>query len=344
VEEPQIGVKTLTGLFGKTRQSYYKQKNQEVKSILEEAVVLEMVKRKRKQAKTSRWGTRKIYSLVKGDLQKHSIKMGRDKLFDLLRSYNMLVKPRKRHFFTTQSHHWLHKYEYLIDGLVINAPNQLWVSDISYVESEEEALYLYLITDAYSQKIVGWHISSNLKAESAVKALKMALKDNPDLQEYQLIHHSDRGVQYCSSQYVELLNKNKIKISMTHPGSPHENSIAERVNGTIKNEWLYDIQLKNGKSAHKEIKEIIRIYNEIRPHQSINYATPSQIHGKVFLRHKAERVMGGLYKTKKAEPTTVQPLRANGPQLSLAGCSSAEPASVSLWKYKVEKNNSYTKK
>ncbi len=287
-----------------------------------------MIARKRGQAKTSRWGTRKMYALIKGDLQKHAIKIGRDKLFDLLRLNQMLVKPRKRHFFTTQSHHWLRKYDYLLEGLCITSINQLWVSDITYIESEQEALYLYLITDVYSQKIVGWNVSADLKAFSAVKALKMALKSNPNIATGQLIHHSDRGVQYCSSLYVDLLNKNGIKISMTHPGSPQENSIAERINGIIKTEWLYDYKLKNNKHAHKQIKEIVRIYNELRPHQSLNYATPNQIHEQGFLRHKAERVMGKTYNKKMAGTNLARPSHANGPQISLAGCSSAQPTSV----------------
>ena len=325
-----MSIKLLTGLFGKTRQAYYKQTNQEIRLVLEEEIILEIIKKIRKKSKTSRWGVRKIHSLIKGDLQKHSIKIGRDKLFDLLRSNSMLVKPRKRHFFTTQSHHWLRKYEYLIDNMTITSPNQLWVSDITYVYCEDGPLYLYLITDAYSQKIVGWYISSNLKAESAVNALKMALKDNSNLTGKELIHHSDRGVQYCSNLYVEILKDKNIKISMTHPGSPQENSIAERINGILKNEWIYDINLKNLRHARKEIRGIVKIYNEMRPHQSLNYSTPHQIHEKVLKRHSAERVIGKQYSRKKAELKEVQPINAIGSEISLVGCSSAEPNSVSL--------------
>ncbi len=325
-----MSIKLLTGLFGKTRQAYYKQTNQEVKELLEEEIILEIIKKIRRKSKTSRWGVRKIHSLIKEDLQRHSIKIGRDKLFDLLRSNNMLVKPRKRHFFTTQSHHWLRKYEYLIDKMSITAPNQLWVSDITYVYCEEGPLYLFLITDVYSQKIVGWCISTSLKAEFAVIALKMALKENTNLIGEELIHHSDRGVQYCSNLYVEILKGKRIKISMTHPGSPQENSIAERINGILKNEWLYDIDLKNLRHARKEIKEIVKIYNDMRPHQSLNYLTPNQIHNKVFKRHDTERIIGKQYGKKKTELEKVQPNIAIGSEISLAGCSSAEPTSVSF--------------
>ena len=327
-------------MFGKTRQAYYKLLNHEVETFTQETIVLEMVKKERKKAKTKRWGGRKIYSIIKEDLEKQNIKMGRDKLFDLLRSEGMLVKPRKRHFFTTQSHHWLHKYEYLIDGMELTAPNQLWVSDITYVESQDEVLYLYLITDAYSKMIIGWYISTNLKADSAVKALKMALRNNPDISAGQLIHHSDRGVQYCSYQYVEILNKYNIKISMTHGGSPHQNSIAERVNGIIKDEWLYDMELKNRDQAEKKIKDIIKVYNTKRPHQSLNYDIPAQVHQMGFLRNGVESVIiGSRYKNKKAGLNKTQPLPTNASksQLFLTGCSPAEPASASLRQNKNDK-------
>ena len=189
-------------------------------------------------------------------------------------------------------------------------------------------MYLYLITDVYSQKIVGWYISTDLKAESAVKALKMALRDNPGLNGENLIHHSDRGVQYCSKLYVEILEGIGAEISMTHPGSPQENSIAERVNGIIKNEWLYDMKLKNRETAHRKIKEIVKVYNQERPHQSLDYFTPNQIHEKVFLRHKTELVIGKQYTRKKAKQINAQPNSAIGSELSLTGCSSAEPTSV----------------
>lgn len=288
-------------MFGRTRQAYYKWQKQDIKEAFEEEIVLDMIKRIRRKTKTSRWGARKLHHLIKPDLEVHSIKMGRDKLFDLLRHNRMLVKPRKRNFFTTQSHHWLRKYEYLIENMIVTSSNQLWVSDITYVYSDQQALYLYLITDVYSQKIVGWYISTDLKAESAVKALKMALRDNPNLNGENLIHHSDRGVQYCSKLYVKMLKSVGAKISMTHPGSPHENSIAERVNGIIKNEWLYDMKLKNRETTNRKIKEIVNIYNKERPHQSLEYLTPSQVHEKVFLRHQAERVIGKQYTRKKAK-------------------------------------------
>ena len=306
-------MKTLTGLFGKTRQAYYKQINFQSALIIDEAIVLEIVNRKRKQMKTKRWGGRKLLKLIEGDLQNHGIEMGRDKFFDLLRANNLLVKPRKRNFFTTQSHHWLRKYDYLIEDLELNAPNQLWVSDITYIESAQHPLYLFLITDAYSQKIVGWHIALDLKADSAVTALKMALRQNRKAlnKKHQLIHHSDRGVQYCSTKYVSLLEQNSIKISMTLPASPQQNSIAERINGIIKNEWIYDMKLDSCSTAQKELKEIIRIYNEHRPHQTLEFATPNDIHTEVLIRHQVKRVIGKTYPKKRLclKKNTVQRYR-----------------------------------
>jgi len=318
-------------LFGKTRQAYYKITKHELETFTKQTIVLEMVNKVRKKAKTNRWGGRKLYWLTKDEMNKQNIKIGRDKFFDLLRSEGMLVKPRKRYFHTTQSHHWLRKYEYLIDGTKLTAPNQLWVADITYVESQGQVLYLYLITDAYSKMIVGWYISEDLKANSAVKALKMALKNNPGIQG-QLIHHSDRGVQYCSAQYVEILKSYSIQISMTHGGSPHQNGIAERVNGIIKDEWLYDLKLQDRLQAEKKIKEIIKLYNTLRPHQSLNYNIPAQVHQVGFLRNEIESVIiGKRYTYQKARSTSTQPspINASKSQVFLAGCSPAEPTSAS---------------
>ncbi len=308
---------------------------------LEQAMVVEMVNKIRKRAKTKRWGGRKLHKLLQEELYGFSIKLGRDKLFDLLRENGMLVKSRKRNYYTTQSHHWLRKYDNLIENLVITRPNQLWVCDITYVKFDGQVYYLYLITDAYSQKIVGNHISTNLKASSAIRALQMALKNNHVEQADSLIHHSDRGIQYCSEAYTQLLVKNKIHISMTKPASPQENAIAERVNGILKEEWLYDLAPKTNKAPRQLISEVIKIYNQLRPHNSLANRTPEQIHNLGFLRHNGERVIGKTYSyRKKANLKKDQPLASNyaiAPNdYSLSSCSSAELDSPSSWycKYK----------
>jgi putative transposase len=342
--ESKRSVKSLCGLFGKTKQAYYKQVSSSADKALEEAMVIEMVNKIRKRAKTKRWGGRKLHSLIKEELSGFSMKIGRDKLFDLLRENGMLVKSRKRRYYTTQSHHWLKKHENLIENIVISHPNQLWVSDITYVKFNKEVFYLYLITDAYSQKIVGFHVSIDLKANSAVKALRMALKDNKVKYAYKLIHHSDRGVQYCSEEYTGILIKHGILISMAKPASPQENAIAERVNGILKDEWLYDLELEQDENPYKKIKMIIEIYNQIRPHNSLKNLTPCQVHDLGFLRYKAERVIGKTYSySRMAAPKKRQPENTDnyaiGPyDYSLASCSPAELASASSWHCKIEKN------
>lgn len=337
----------LCGLFGKTKQAYYKQLNSSSKSAIEEAMIIEMINKVRKRAKTKRWGARKIHVLLKEELDGFSIKIGRDKLFDLLRTNGMLVKPRKRKFFTTMSHHWLRKYKNLIENLVITRPNQLWVSDITYVKINGVVYYLYLITDAYSQKIVGFYISQNLKAESAVLALKMALKDNSGKKDFGLIHHSDRGIQYCSDEYTTILKQYEVMISMTKPASPQENAIAERVNGILKDEWLYDLQLSKNEYPDKELRKIINIYNQIRPHNSLGNLTPDQIHDMGFKRHKSERVIGKTYRyEKKATLKKEQLSNSNsntiGPNgYSLASCSPAELTSALPWHCKIKTIEEY---
>jgi len=339
---PSIAVYILCGLFGKTKQAFYKQVSTNKDEMIEQTMTIEVIRKIRKRAKTKRWGGRKLLGLVRNEIAGTSIKLGRDRLFDLLRENGMLVKPRKRRYFTTQSHHWLRKYDNLVENLVVSGVNRLWVSDITYVKFGNEVFFLYLITDAYSQKIVGFHISSDLKANSAVVALKMALRSNPVKGTYSLIHHSDRGVQYCSKQYTGLLNKHKILISMTRPASPQENAIAERVNGILKEEWLYDMELEKGGNPFRKIKQVIGIYNSIRPHNSLDGLTPCQIHEKGFLRHNTERVIGKTYNyTKKAIPKQGQPCNtkhyAIGPNdYSLAGCSPAGPASALSWHCKYE--------
>lgn len=290
-------------MFGKTRQGYYKVIDHIEKTALDEQIILQVVRSIRKKVQTDRWGVRKLHGLVNEELQDLNFRISRDKLFDLLRENNMLVRKRKRKFFTTQSHHWLRKYDNLIISRSLTAPDQLWVSDITYIKPVKgDPFYLYLITDAYSQKILGWHLGENLKADSALFALNMALKRRKGTLS-DLIHHSDRGVQYCSGKYVRKLEKNDIKISMTNPGSPHENAIAERVNGILKEEWLNDLKLRTLRAGRRKMKEIIDIYNTIRPHESLNYKTPEQIHDTGFSRHETERVIGKMYKYKKKAST-----------------------------------------
>jgi transposase InsO family protein len=229
----------------------------------------------------------------------HQIKMGRDALFDLLASHQLLVRRRKRKISTTNSSHWLRKYPNLIRELTPVRSNQLWVSDITYWKVDQQYLYLNLITDAYSHKIVGYHLGQTLEAVESIKALKMALSSVQGSTKG-LIHHSDRGVQYCSSGYVNLLKDNHIDISMTENGDPLENAIAERVNGILKSEYLECYSIENYHSAGELLNQVVKLYNEERPHLSIGNLKPNDLHEhnrtttKLWKNYYSKRVVDNL--------------------------------------------------
>jgi putative transposase len=243
--------------------------------ILEDHIVLQLVSSKRKDH--PRMGVRKIYFMIKEDMFKLNIKMGRDALFDLLASEHMLVQKRKRKHITTNSNHWYRKYPNLIKGLTPDGPNQVWVSDITYIRSKQEFLYLFLVTDAYSKKILGYKLANNLDSFNAVNSLQDAIK-NTCQPISGLIHHSDRGIQYCCKEYIDLLNKHTILISMTEKGDPLENPIAERINGILKDEYLHNTYNKHNDIDINQLKTIIEKYNKLRPHLSCDMMTPEEAH------------------------------------------------------------------
>ena len=280
-----IGLAKLCGWFGITRQAYYQTIRKAAAVSIEEELVLNEVKRIRKRH--SRMGTRKLYNMLQGFLIEHQIKMGRDALFDLLSGNNMLVRKRKRKVQTTQSFHWLRKYPNLIRDFIPTAPNQLWVSDITYWKINGSFVYISFITDAFSRKIVGYHVAETLESVETIQALKMALSGlfkEPE-SHFELVHHSDRGGQYCHHEYVKLLQDNGIKISMTENGDPLENAIAERVNGIIKDEYLQDYSVNNIKQAKEVISLVVKLYNNERPHNSIGNLIPIQVH-KNYIKTK----------------------------------------------------------
>ncbi|MCG8482955.1 MAG: IS3 family transposase [Clostridia bacterium] len=256
------------------RDTYYKSRTRMYARESEHKTVLSIIRARRMIL--PREGGRKLYQGIKPALIEHNIKMGRDKLFNFLRQQNLLVIPKKSYRKTTQSNHWFYKHKNLINDFVPTGPNQLWVSDITYLRLVKGHCYLALITDAYSRKIVGYDISDSLELAGCLRALKRALKALP--KQHQLIHHSDRGVQYCSYDYVKALKKNNIHISMTEQNHCYENAMAERVNGILKGEFYLDSCFMNQKMAKKAGKNAIRIYNEHRLHLSLNYKTPSQVH------------------------------------------------------------------
>jgi len=260
-------------LLGYSRQAYYQHQKQQEKEAFEGELVVQEVLGHRKLQK--RIGGRKLFFMLQPFFQQHCFGMGRDAFFNLLRSYGLLIRVRKRKARTTDSNHHFKKYPNLIKEFIPIAPDQLWVSDITYIVIGDSFGYLSLITDAFSHKIVGFYLSENLSAKGTILALKQALKNNPNIKG--LIHHSDRGVQYCCYEYVEILNKNSIKISMTEKGDPRENAIAERLNGILKYELLEEdyIQFDLAKEA---VAAAISTYNHLRPHGSIGNLTPFEAH------------------------------------------------------------------
>lgn len=225
-----------------------------------------------------RIGVRKLMILMSVFMRQHTIPIGRDAFFDLLRKQGLLVRRRRRSKpQTTFSNHWLRKYENLIVDFIPTAPNQLWVSDITYIRLNEGFVYLSLITDAYSRKIVGFYLSKDLSAKGCMIALQMALKNNPFHDK--LIHHSDRGLQYCSADYVNLLQDNGIQVSMTQNGDPLENALAERVNGILKGELMEECYTSL-MEAQQAVTLAVITYNHHRPHSSVDMLTPVIAHTK----------------------------------------------------------------
>ena len=274
---PSLGIKLLCRLFGRTRHAYYDHQWRVQDGGLKDEVVLQHVLDIRKKQK--RIGTLKLHYMLQEPLEQHEIKIGRDYLFDLMREHGLHIRNRKRKIVTTNSRHWMHKYNNLIKELIINRPEQLWVSDITYIKLRKQWGYLSLVTDAYSKKIMGWALRTDLSAQGCLDALEMAMADRKYPQQ-KLIHHSDRGSQYCSKSYVELLTSGNIAVSMTENGDPYENAIAERVNGILKGEFdLYQTQTGLRETKVK-IRENIKTYNQIRPHASCDYLTPEQAHLK----------------------------------------------------------------
>lgn len=236
-----------------------------------------------------RIGSRKLYILVKREFGSQQGFPGRDKFLDLLSDQGLLLRiKRRKHYKTTDSNHPFKRYPNLIRDKVFRAPNQAWASDITYVETADGVCYLSLITDLYSRKIVGWALGETLQTVHCQRALEMALETLRYPEDSKgLIHHSDRGCQYCSYSYVDSLKSRGIQISMTESGDPLENAVAERVNGIIKSEWLYGVEIKDYADCYERVSQAIETYNNLRPHMSLDYQTPTEVHdfGAVPVRH-----------------------------------------------------------
>lgn len=294
---PQKGIGSLCGLFGKTRHAYYDYKWRKLDFELKDEIVLQLAAQIRQSL--PRLGTRKMLHLLTPMLAEHQLDIGRDALFDLLERHHLLVRNRRRQAITTDSRHWMRKYSNLIKELQVNKADQLWVSDITYIRLPQQFAYLSLVTDAYSRKIVGFSLRRDLSAEGCLQALAQALKQRQTLP-WPLIHHSDRGSQYCCKAYVDLLTDNEIAISMTENGDPYENALAERVNGILKSEFKLYSSTLSFEQTQALVQQSITAYNEIRPHASCNYLTPQQAHwGEGVLKKRWKKYARKLPQKKK---------------------------------------------
>lgn len=274
---PSAGMGKLCGLFGKTRQAFYDHGWHSSDEALQEAFIINRVKQVREQVEGI--GGLQLHNMLKEEMQLYGMYIGRDHFYELLRKHNLLLKRKKRYCITTNSNHLYYKWPDLTGNINVTAIEQLWVSDITYLRTESSFVYLSLITDAYSRKIMGYHVSQQLKAQGCIIALKKAISglcaSNTNRK---LIHHSDRGIQYCCEAYTSILQQNNISISMTQTGSPYDNAVAERVNGILKHQLGLGKVFKNYASAVTATCNAINAYNCLRPHMSISNLTPHEAH------------------------------------------------------------------
>lgn len=253
-----------------SKQAYYKvRKNRTEQKEKEESIIKQVLHVRQEMP---RIGTRKLYYILKSELS-----LGRDKLFEILRKEQMLIVKRRKYVKTTNSKHWMRTYADSSKQIELKEPEQLWVADITYLSTQQEAIYLHLVSDAYSKQIMGHTVSRDLKAESTVKALQMAL-NRRTYRSRDLLHHSDRGLQYCSKLYIDELRKNNCHISMTQDGSPYDNAVAERINGILKDEFYCDEKFDSFEQVKKHVEQSIMIYNNKRPHLSCSMLTPKEMH------------------------------------------------------------------
>jgi transposase InsO family protein len=288
----KVGVGHLCKLFGRTRHAFYEKTWYKQQRYSDEQIVVELLIALKREIPVQ--STKSIYQILKHTLRAHGITIGRDSLHEIRERYNLLNRRRKRFYKTTDSFHRFYKYPNRIRDLSITAIQQVWVCDITYIRVINNFNFLSLITDAYSHLIVGYCLHETLAAEGSLKALKMAvstLRENTQ----GLIHHSDRGIQYCCDQYANELKNYSIESSMTEKGDPYENAIAERLNGILKHNFKLEQTFNNREHALQAVDRAIKNYNHLRPHQSISMFTPAQAH-----QHQGELKKCWKKKTYKA--------------------------------------------
>jgi transposase InsO family protein len=270
-----VSLRRACKLLGISRQAVYQREKRIEQRSTELAPVKDLVLELRRFM--PRLGGRKLYFLLKPKLDEQGIKLGRDGFFNYLRDHRLLVQPVKRYTKTTHSKHWMKKHPNLMESQKINRAEQAFVSDITYVETDEGVHYLSLVTDAYSRKIMGHEVSNDMRAESVVKALRRAARQRKTRRS--LLHHSDRGLQYCSAIYQKELKRHGITPSMTDGYDCYQNALAERVNGILKQEFLL-YKCRTLKDLKSLVQESVDIYNRLRPHLGLNMKTPDEVHKK----------------------------------------------------------------
>jgi putative transposase len=279
------GLRELCRLLGYTPQAYYQYKTGFENRQLKEELILQQVACHRKLQ--PRLGARKLLLLMRPFMAASGIAIGRDMFFELLRVNGVLIRKSRRGTRTTFSNHGFKKYPDLVKGRTVNRADELWVSDITYIQLRKGFAYLSLVTDVYSRKIVGYRLNNDLSSQGCLLALEMAIQSRGTIRN--LIHHSDRGIQYCSAAYVRMLEDNQVSISMTQDGNPRDNAIAERVNGILKQELLSPVY-NNYQQAKQAVSMAINTYNHLRPHSSVDMLTPASAYmqsGEIRRRWKS---------------------------------------------------------
>ncbi|AKZ62783.1 integrase [Herbaspirillum hiltneri N3] len=269
--------------IGMSRQAFYKRCQREQDLAHQAYAVVKLVQPIR--LRQPRIGTRKLHSLLGSSFAGTDLKVGRDRLFHILRQARMLVQPQRAYHKTTDSHHRFRRHPNLLKAgpaqVVPTGPEQVWVADITYLPTRGKFVYLSLVTDAWSRKIVGYHVHGSLQTEEVSQALKMALRERHG--STPVIHHSDRGIQYCSTYYQDIHRRHGLVCSMTDGYDCYQNALAERVNGILKGEFLLNRPADLPQAA-KMVAQSVRIYNQERPHTALKYKTPDAVHRASLLQ------------------------------------------------------------
>jgi transposase InsO family protein len=269
-----MSIKALCDHVGMRRQNFYKRRKVRQRKKVDEQLVKRLVEAER--ALQPRLGGLKLHSMLHEELESHDVYLGRDRFFEVLKNQALLLEPLPKVPRTTNSVHSLPVFRNMVKDLDLTEPNQVWISDITYIRTKEDFVYLSLITDKYSRKIVGYHLGRTLETEDTLKALQMALAELPEGAEP--IHHSDRGSQYCCHEYVDELEGHGLQVSMTEVDHCAENAQAERMNGILKQEYFLNYEFRTVEQARSAVDEAVRLYNTCRPHRSLKMKTPAAVH------------------------------------------------------------------